>query len=452
MKKKIYIWLFIFFVFVLSSINSFANKDTIAVIKLKNLILINNNTLSFDIFITRERNNWDAFANSTFQLGFDDSNFKFDDKNIECYLVSSDLNLSTVPGITLPTEEYLIEPKIFDNRISITIVGPEQYDDCIKIPLNKDVLLGKFIVRTKSNQPIPKQLIWLKPIDWYQACAFKLDRDSLIQNSIPFYYKNDNLNMDDGKSITYVFETESYVEDKFIFDDFWVYYIGQKVDSLGWSTREEKDVLGFTVKRGVKTSIFEIEYTEVVGTYDISSPKYNPGYVSKGYTKTGHIYDPFYDSVQYRGGQYCYALYATLLRKDGSKYDSLVAERCVNVPNAVISKAHPLENPFSDKTIIELHLDDDCYVDGFVTDEIGRFVKHLETPTGEKMIRTFMKGGINTSNPQDKVRNRGRYFIEFKADELSSQGLYNVVFIAYPINDINVEVSRAVVKLQYIRD
>jgi len=429
---------FFFVILIAASGNLFSEKDTIAVIKVKNVEYLSDYQVVFDLYITRITNDWVAFANSTFQLSFIDTNFKYNAADVQVALLKSDLPLDVQPGSALPTEYYLIEPKVFPNRISITIVGPEKFEDCIKVPLNSEVLLGTFNLSVGGNKILPKDLLWLNPIYWYQACAYKLEQDSLIENTIPFYYKNDNINMDDGKNLTFSLQYEHNPESRFIFDDFWVFYTGQTVDSLGWSTRVEKDVLGFTVKRGVKTSIFEIEYKDIIGTWRSGDPKFNPGYIGKGDTKIGNLYDPFYDTVQYRGGQYCYVLYASIKKLDGSIIDTLLAERCVDVPNAVISKAHPLKNPFSVSTTIELHLDDDCYVEGFVTDEIGKFVSYLTSNVYGVMKKTFMKKGV--------------YYIDFNASAVASQGLYNTIFIAYPIKDPNIEVSKAVVKLQLIKD
>jgi len=416
------------------------SKDTLAVISTKDFYLITKDSLQFDIYLSKNSDDWNAFANSTLQLYFldtmfvaDSSDFIFDYKTN-----TSDLPIFTSTGNQIPIDSYLIEPKVFKNRFSITIIGPEKYDDCQKLSLGQTIKLGTFSIKSKSKKNLPNYLKWLEPIYWYQAVVYKRDTDSLINNSIPFYYKNDNISMDDGKNLIVKYNIEHNPEEYFNFDNFWVIYTGQKIDSLGWSTKLEKDVNGYFIKRGVRTNIFEIEYSDLIGTWVANDPKYNPDYVSKGYSKTGHIYNPFYDTVYYRGGEYCYSLWANMNRKDGTTYDTLLASKCITVPNAVISKANPLTNPFSSSTIISLDLDDDCYVDGFVTDEIGNFVTQL-TYNGKPMDKLMMKIGKN-------------YSIPFNASSIASQGLYNAVFIAHPINDINIELSKAVVKLQLVKD
>lgn len=415
----------------------FAQKDTLAKVIIKNIELSTYNTLKFDMYLSRTSEKWLAYANSTFQIGFADTNIRFNNSNLVVNLDKTDLPLVTNPGNLLPIDAYLIEPKVFDNRISITIVGPEKYDDCIKIQRNNDILIGSFSIVLNDTNRLNDDIVWLNPQYWYNGLAYKIEKDSLINNSIPFYYAHDNIEMDYGNENTYLLEIIKNTDEKFVFDNFWVIYHGQKVDSLGWRTKVEKNVIGYYVLKAVKTSIFELEYKQLVGTYDINSPKYNPDYLSKGNSKTGFTYVPFWDTVDYRGGEYCYALHAVLSRSDGSRYDTLLAERCVEIPNAVISKANPLKNPFSIQTTIELVLEDDCYVSGFATDELGKYLKPLSN-NDLKMDKLMMK--------------KGTYYIDFNASEFASQGLYNCIFIAYPIKDPNIELSKAVVKLQHVRE
>jgi len=45
----------------------------------------------------------------------------------------------------------------------------------------------------------------------------------------------------------------------------------------------------------------------------------------------------------------------------------------------------------------------------------------------------------------------GTYDKDFYPSSLASQGLYEIIFIAYPVDDPAVEISRAVVKAQLVR-
>jgi len=70
-------------------------------------------------------------------------------------------------------------------------------------------------------------------------------------------------------------------------------------------------------------------------------------------------------------------------------------------------------------------------LDVFVSDLTGRILFYLKN--GEYVVR----------GPHNDV--------DFVADYHAQEGLYNVIFIAYPIDDPTVELSRAIVKLQLIR-
>jgi hypothetical protein len=107
-----------------------------------------------------------------------------------------------------------------------------------------------------------------------------------------------------------------------------------------------------------------------------------------------------------------------------------LAYDCERIPNSIITKATPSPNPFSISTRIDYIVEDDVILDAFVNDFSGRIVTHL------------LKGAYTT---------KGQHSIDFLASYNAQEGLYNVVFIAYPIDDPTVEISRAIVKLQLIR-
>lgn len=436
--------------------------DTLAVVTMNNFSLPAKDSLEFDLYLTKNSERWIAFANATIQLEFADTLLKIDSTDFSfAYILNTpELPLFTTAGNQLPVEEYLIEPKIFKNRFSITIVGPEKYENCKQLKKGEQIKLGRYTIKSLSGKELPLELKFKEPKEWYQAIAYKRNTDSLIATNTPFYYGDDNVNMDDGINLTFLMNVDKNPDEQFEFKNFWVHYTGQLVDSLGWSISLEKDVNGYFVMRGVRTRIFEVEYTDLVGTWVAGDPKFNPGYISRGYSNKLQIYDPFFDTVTYRGGDYCYSLWANLRRKDGTTYDSILAQQCVSIPNAVISKANPLGNPFAYRTRINLHLDDDCYVDGFVVDEEGKFVSDLYYDNNGKkevMKRLFMKKSklekeLEPGEVADTDDERGGYHIDFEASSIASQGLYNAIFIAYPKNDNNIEISKAVVKLQLIKD
>jgi hypothetical protein len=435
MQKKHIIVLIIFTLLLFSNYKSKA-LDTLAFISIHNTTYIDQQTLEFELRIQRNSLKWLKFANGTFQINFPDSNFKFNISNLDVSLLETVLPPAVMAGNELPTEGYLIEPKIFDNRISITVVGPPKFDLSESIPLDTTLTIGKFRIKTSDGRQIPKKLSWLTPYYWYQALAFKIAQDSVIDNVMRYYYSEDNVSMDDQLNITFNFKDDN-TEPIYMLDDMWVKYIGQFVDSIMFRSKSEYQCVGYTLKRGIRSDIIDLEYTDTIFTY-LQGKYFNPGLISQGSSSFGFTYGPFFDTVQYRGGDYCYSLHATLLRNDGTNYDSLLAERCITVPNAVITKADASPNPFSGSTKITYTLDDDVLLTVASYDVLGKKIRNLKDPDGKVLDKVFMKKGKHTTN--------------FDAPDLASQGLYSIVFLAYPIKDPSVEFSRAVVKVQLIRD
>lgn len=74
----------------------------------------------------------------------------------------------------------------------------------------------------------------------------------------------------------------------------------------------------------------------------------------------------------------------------------------------------------------------------YVSDLVGKRLAYLTDPeTGQPINNLLVK--------------MGRHSTVFAAPDIVSQGFYNVIFIAYPIEDSTIEISRAVVKIQYVQ-
>jgi hypothetical protein len=102
----------------------------------------------------------------------------------------------------------------------------------------------------------------------------------------------------------------------------------------------------------------------------------------------------------------------------------------VTVPYSVIVKAVARQNPFSEGTAIDYKLDDDVYLTIKVYDPIGKEIVILM---------------------DNKLMKIGNHQVDFEASKFAIQGMYNVVFVASPIKDVSVELSKAVVKLELMR-
>lgn len=202
--------------------------------------------------------------------------------------------------------------------------------------------------------------------------------------------------------------------------------------------------------RGMRYSLNQTEdqvsFTDTLGRYDVASDqswKLNArgGY----YSGQGAIYGelgsdanpPFVDFVQYRDIEYCYKLLHYDIELTEWIEDDII---CVPIPHAVITYAQGNPNPFSTESKIKFILEDDVYLTIKVIDLTGKTLKHL-TFNGSVMDRVYTQ----------RTPPGSQYEVTLSSDGLASQGMYDVVFLAYPINDPVYEFSRAVVKLQMIK-
>jgi hypothetical protein len=416
-------------------------RDTIANLKIFNTFLANDNTLEFDLMISRTSDVWEKFTNGTFQFEFGSKNDIINAQDITVELLETELPQQLITGNVLPESGYYIENQIFDQRMSITILGPPDFQQSQYIPKDTFFLLGRFAIRTTNGEKIPPTLRWKRPVDYYQALAYKLEQDSIVRDFIVWYEDDDNIEMNDRYARDVDYDDGEADSLLFVLDFFDADYAGRKYVDLRLATLAEVNNLGFTILRAPHVNIaqdpYTLDYQDTVFTF-LQGQYFNPDLIGKGNTRTGHVYEENQDLVPYRGGQYCYALFATFEFSDGSRLDSLVAIDCDVVPHAVITRAHPHENPFTYKTTIEYELEDDVILTAKAYDLLGREIKlMLDDATGDVI--------------ENKEMDKGIHYTTFVAPELASQGLYDIVFIAEPIDDSSFESSTAVVKVQLIK-
>ncbi len=438
--KKIINILFIFTFFFLTFFQLEAQSvDTLGIVTIDNVIQVKPDTMMFDLRLKRNSDKWERFANSTFEISIADTSFPIhpDSCTIEFIPGTSEFKIATFSGGgQLPVTDYYITANVFPGRLSITVAGPEEYAFAHPIPTDTTVLIGQFLLASKiSNKMIPKSFSWLSPIYYYQACAYKIGKDSLLAPNVVRYHENDNVEMDDSLSNTVTYRIDESPEPEFILDSFVVEYAGKKRVHIWWTTLKEAYNSGFVLKRALMgpwiTDTNAADW-QTIARFD--GPRdLDKGLVGLGTKIPGKKYDYSYDTVKYRSADYCYRLYYV----DFFNTEHYLAQGCTRIPNAVITKAHPYPNPFRDQTIIEVFLEDNVILSATVYDIKGKEMEKLKDEKGDEIA------GIEASV--------GKHLYEFKASEFASQGLYDVIFIAYPIEDPSIEISRAVVKLQLIR-
>lgn len=415
------------------------NIDTLAVVRVENLLLQRPDTLLFDVRLYRNSDAWSRWANGTFELALPDSIFKLDTSSVLLEYISgtSQLNVQPITG-QLPTDSYYITPRIINDRISITVAGPEEFVNATAVPADTGLLIGTFQISTKNGEFIPLTFKWLQPQYYYQACAYKLESDSIVQpGNIIWFTSNDNVEMDDGSvhtTVRYEVEPapESYVKLKY-FD---AVYEGQRKVSFDWETETEKLNRGFIIRRGIlpfgSKDTQSVAYKDFTASYagGFGKPP-APEMIGLGSKNYGKKYHYEFDTVPFRGEIYCWALYY----EDFYGKEHFLAYDCEKIPNSVITFAQANPNPMSFSTTIEYALDDDVLLECNVYDLLG------------KRLTTLV------SMSQTDMGKMGSHKVTFDAprEDFATQGMYNVIFLAHPLDDPGVEISKAIVKVQLIR-
>jgi hypothetical protein len=418
MRRIITYYLILFCIVLAGRLTSFAqgaNRYAKAIIAETKLVA--EDTIQFKVKLIRTVDNWERFANGTFDIAV--AGVVYENIELELLPGSSDLNPSsytiTPRVITAPV---VPGSRITRNRLSITVLGPTDYTQSklVEKDTAKPLILGIFRIFTKDKSRFPTRvaLNWLQPYAYYQASAYKINADSL-----PFHIGDNNIEMSNFTE----FVAEFLDMPKMVIVCSSV-YLGVKRVEVNWSTTTEIENYGFIVLRGMlpfgETDINKAEFTDTIATYQT-----DPSLLGAGTSFGGHSYKCF-DTVPVRGERYVYKIIS--VRQDLSENTS--CSTILLIPFAVIEEARPSPNPFTDNTTIEYKLGDDVYLSVRMYDVTG------------KEVQVFM---------QNTRMAKGRHKLSIQPDKFATQGLYDVIFLAVPINDVAVDFSRAVVKIQLIR-
>lgn len=437
---------YIFLIFLISPIVYSQTIDTLAVVKITNLFKPSKEALEFDLMLTKTSFKWFYFTNATFHIDIP-IQYNIDYNNIEVNLIKTELPVAIQVGNEYPNNGYYIQSYPKNNTLSLSVLGPNIYTKSMFIPLDSSVLIGKFRIISRIGQYIPEALEWKKPLSYYQAIAYKTERDSLILDDIIWYHIDDNIETSDGVRNFVVYENPQKPKYETILKDFIVEYDRAKRTKYQWIMKSEYNVYGYTVARALKPEITMNESLlkfDTVASCMPGSSVYNPQFLSKGNSiNIDQAYGVFEDSVRYRSVQYCYNLYAHFIDDLGNiSPPVLLATRCPYIPNAVIVQAEmvdPKNYPAAKASpTVRFKLDDDCYVTGYIIDAVGRKVENLTVgQTNEIMVNLKM--------------NRGEYVSSYTPPPYVANGYYQFIIQAIPIDDNSVEISSTIVPFYLIR-
>lgn len=437
-KNKIFL---IAIICLISSLKAIAQQDDFTVIRINNTEYKNNYTeMIFDLEIRRKTLTWDRWANGTFQFDFDDKSLEINDQlyKFERYNDGGITWTNIVTAVPTPDKGYYSKTLVEPGRFVIGIIGPKTYQECELVPSDTYLKLGTFRVISlsgkkflKDDQSGPIKLEWKLPYNYYQATDYKTPTRIDINQVQEFYSLDDNIELRDP------FDEESiqFINDvtpgnKFELLNFSARYVGLKKILLDWETQTEFNNQGFLFKRIIRPAWNQASLEDLDFSKSNYIRSFNDGsenakqLLSK--SNIGSIYQYTFDTAGPRGSYHCYQL--SYLTNFGDTVT--VGETCVFVPNAVITYAQNNPNPFEKQTTVEYTVEDNVNLEINLYDGTGRMVKQVL-----KQI----------NHP------KGTFSMDLVMPEFSMQGLYDLVFIAYPIDDPSVELSRAVVKMQVIR-
>ncbi len=425
--------LIFFFAFLLNETAFCQPKKQLAVVKIDSVRYPSENQIDFDIKLINTSEEWNYFANATIEIGFADSSFAISPASVALAYIdgTSELpNLQTaIPGAGLPENSYYMTPRVLDGRISVTISGPKDTADCVYLNLDQKLKIGRFSIKAiNPNDTLPPKLKFLKPKSYYQALAYKTSREIRIKNVL-FYNPDDNVEMDDGvnKTVVYIIDDK---QPEMVVDTFYAQYKGSLRVELIWKTATEPKHKGFILKRKIwpfgEPDWRKGEFVDLVGRYDSGVPKDSVLKYDKSHFG-GFEYRYLYDTVPYWDETYVYQLLYENQFGETIALDSCVIE----IPNVIIYQAKATPNPFSNRTRIDYILNEDAYV--------TCSIYNLEGRLAEKLLDNVL------------VR-QGERSVEFKASEYAPQGLYDVIFIAKPLDArLPAKVGRAALKIQLVR-
>lgn len=419
---------------------------------------------TFDIYLLRSSNIWHLWENATFQMVFFKDINKTTEIDYSNFDVFVDASVSEVLVIRDGSPAYNFYSKVlYDanrpemSRVKLMVLGPNEaiysrlFENEIKLKLCAVTLKAKNM--TVDQNSIPVALDWkLHKGDsiYFQASAYT--HIDLVNTNPPEYVivANDEDHIEIGWTTKYI--APPPIEPVMQIAEFEVEYTGNLNAVCRYSTLQEINNAGFVIKRTSTSAEYfygdsskkdrddkyhklpDSIFTVIVGDYRL--PQFASRMTGMLFSHTGKQYVPIPDTLDYRMVNYVYRLY---YQKVGDPSDVLNSLATTNLltPNGVITQATAEPNPCAGKSKIRYTVDDDVFLTCEVFDQNGASVKKLYDDVNGLLDMKYVSRGV--------------YYADFHVSELAVQGLYEVIFVAYPVNDKSVEISTATVKVQVIR-
>lgn len=426
---------------VLTSRAQQVQREVLSIVSIENIAVVDPQTIEFTLTLRRTSNVWERWANGTFQFQvFGVSSGRYSPASMRVELLPNSSDVPIAPYVNAPLSAYSYCIALHPGWISVFIYGPDEFRDAKYFPLDSTLRLGRFRITMTDGGRIGNSIVWMEPLDHYQANAYKLEVDS-VAYGVRWYRADDNIEMRNYPRIN---QTQDVIvrTDSFRVapapepcltlkvNSFRAEYLGDRMVQLYWSTLCEQGVRGFVIRRRCLCSTLPPSETEFREVRRFGIPV-DTALFSKGTTTVGFDYTMSTpDTVELRDVVYEYELSAVMY--DGSR--RFLDTTAIRIPNSVISSATVFPNPTTTQATIRYTVEDRVRMTAKVYDVTG---KELALLLDNVIVPRTGPGNFNT--------------VVWNAPDQASQGLYNVVLIARPVDDPTVELSRAILKIQLLR-
>lgn len=416
-------------------------REILSIVSLENITVIDPQTLECTLTLRRTSEAWDRWANGTFQfriVGVSAERYTPSAMQVEVVPNSSDISIA--PYVDAPLTAYSYCIGLHQGWISLFIYGPDEYRNAKYFPLDSTMRLARLRIHMLDGAPIGTALEWMEPLDYYQANAYKIEVDS-IAYGVRWYRGNDNIEMRNYPRIDstqqVIVKTDSFriapAPEPCLtlkVGSFRGEYLGDRLVQLYWSTLCEQGVRGFVIRRRCLCASLPASEREFREVRRFGNP-FDTALFSQGSTTVGFDYTMSTpDTVNLRDVVYEYELSAIM--NDGSQ--RYLDTTSIRIPISIISSATVFPNPTTSQATILYTVEDRVRISAKVYDV-----------TGKELAVLLDNYVVPRSEPGTQ------YSVVWTASDQASQGLYNVILIAHPVDDPTVELSRAILKIQLLR-
>ena len=393
--------------------------------------------ITFDVMLTRFGDSWNHWANMTLRIEAVDlrqtGGLIAGIHRAELLAGTSDLAI--VPFDSSQMRGYTVEADIVQGRLRIMVLGPDSVDLSVRLTSERPTIrIGRFELSSVDGSAVTTELAFAEPTDVFQAHAAKLAQDSVIESlgqAVTLYRRHDNVEIATRYAVGSATTPECDSAEVAAFE---AVYRGDLSVQLRFAAVCEDQLDGFLIER----ALVDRRTPSVLAFQPRTNLDYtaNSSLAACGTCDQPRTIDDVIDGVEYRRETYAYRLIGVQAESgDRIIFDTAV----VHVPNAVVSNASVLRNPFRGRVDVAFDAEDRMRINAAAYDVLGNKLGDLIDADGNQMVNLVVQRGSG-------------YRASFDVGDIASQGLVNIVIIGHPIDDRSIdELSRIVLKAQHLR-